>query len=290
VAGNTEAVLLMTHFLGGGIIDQYHRLAAEAGRGRDVVLLYNRGDDPKPGRFIPPAVAAFPFDADDVRGLGFPAKGRRPSAWDVELFALLFAARHPRYQRWWVVEYDVDFTGRWSALFDAFADDGADLLATTLHRHPVNPGWPNWKTVRAPEGRPPPETMVRGFLPCYRMTRRAADALQAAYLAGWRGHYEATVPTILDRSGLVIEDIGGDGEFVAEGNRNRFYTNNPAVDSLAPGSFVFRPVRAAPGGESGLLWHPVKPPSLANGWATGRRATLSRWLRSTLRTPKGWTA
>jgi len=63
----------------------------------------------------------------------------------------------------------------------------------------------------------------------------------------------------LNAAGLVIEDFGGDGEFVASGNRNRFYTNAPSHCYLVPGSLVFRPMRIMPGLRRNHLWHPVKP-------------------------------
>ncbi|MDA8231075.1 MAG: hypothetical protein M0006_07030 [Magnetospirillum sp.] len=267
----------MTHFLDSRIVAHYRRLVAEAGEGRDVAALYNRGDDPGPGYAPPPDMRLFAFDAADIRGLGFPYKGRRLSARDVELFAMWFARRRPEYERYWVLEYDVDFSGQWRTLFDAFAGSPADLLATTVHRYGVNPEWENWETVRTPAGRPLPSGLLRAFLPCYRISRRGIEALMGAYDNGWRGHYEATVPTILEGAGLIIEDMGGDGEFVAVGNRNRFYTNTPARNALSPGTFVFRPVRETMGAEPDRLWHPVKPPETRGGWATGRRAVLGRW-------------
>lgn len=270
-------VLLMTHFLDDRIVGQYRRLRAELSPDMDVVVLYNRSDDPRPCYQPPPDLRLFAFGAEHIRGLGYPKKGRRLNARDVELFVVHFHRRHPHYTHYWVLEYDVAFTGPWNVLTEAFAANDADLLATTICRHRVNPGWENWSTVKGPMGRPSTASLVRAFLPIYRISRRALVALNEAYSAGWHGHYEATVPTVLSLAGYRLEDFGGDGEFVAQGNTNRFYTNTPAVNSLAPGSFVFRPVRHAPGSESNMLWHPVKPQALAEGWATGRRRLLSRW-------------
>ena len=284
--GNAEAVLLMTHFLDDWIYGQYNRLVAEAGEGRDVIILYNRDDNPHPGSHpIPDGVRIFSFSAADLRGLGFPNKGRKLSARDVELFLLYFALQHVGYTHLWGVEYDVAFTGRWHNLFDAFKASPADLLATTIHTYSINPRWDNWTSVRSPKGRPPVRDLVRAFMPCCRLSRRAVDTLTSAYEAGWSGHYEATVPTILLKAGLILEDMGGDGEFVAPGNHNRFYLNTPTNNSLSPGSFVFRPVRMVPGWEPGRLWHPVKPPlyQVQAGWMTGRRAALVRWVRSLIR-------
>lgn len=273
----SAAVLLMTHFLDDGIVAQYRRLRAEAA-GLDVYLLYNRSDDPCPGYPVPAGVALVGVSAEKIRALGYPRKGRRLNARDVELFVMLFHRRHPNYTHYWVVEYDVAFTGRWSVLFDAFAASSADLLATTVHRFTVNPAWPNWSTVEGPVGPLPAACLLRAFMPCCRLSRAALTALDHAYALGWSGHYEATVPTLITTAGLAIEDLGGDGEFVAAGNRNRFYTNTPTNNQLAPGSFVFRPVRSSPGERPNFLWHPVKPAATPSGWATGRRRRLSRWL------------
>lgn len=77
-------------------------------------------------------------------------------------------------------------------------------------------------------------------------------------LAGWDGMYELAWLTVALWSGFVIEDFGGAGEFVRPGNENRWYTSNPSCNSLAPGSFVYRPSRFAPGHDPIKLWHPVK--------------------------------
>ena len=276
-----ETVLLLTHRLDEYIRDRYRRLAAEAGRA--VVILYNRGDDPVPDRRLPPDLPVFSFDLGDLRRLGYPRKGLQPSGRDIDCFVLLYARAHPPAGRLWVVEYDVDYGGRWGELFDAFAASGADLLATTLQRYAARPDWENWRGVRAPKGRTARHLLLSAFLPCYRLSPAALAVLESAYRAGWSGHYEATVPTILSAAGLVLEDLGGDGVFVAPGNRNRFYTNTPAAADLSPGSFVFRPARTTRGREPGLLWHPVKPPVGAGGWPTGRRARLIRWARRLLR-------
>jgi hypothetical protein len=85
------------------------------------------------------------------------------------------------------------------------------------------------------------------------------QAMDQAYRLGWSGHCEATWPTIINLAGLKLEDIGGDGEFVAPGNHNRFYTNTLSSPTLAPGSLVFRPARCWLGSQRNKLWHPVKP-------------------------------
>lgn len=275
MAGKSEAVLLMTHFIDDAIVALYRRLAAESGA-RDVFVLMNETDNANPGFAIPPDVRVFSFTVADLRRLGYPFKGRRIRDKDIELFSFTFWKRHPHYDRIWVVEYDVVFTGAWGDLFDAFANNDADLLATSIHRHSVNPSWPNWPSVHTPDGPPDLSRLVRAFMPLYRMSRDGYTALDSAYKRGWEGFYEGIVPAILMEAGLLVEDIGGDGEFVRPENRDRFYTSTPSTNELSPGTFVFRPVRTQPGLGPARLWHPVKPPTHTIGWPTRRRQQIVR--------------
>lgn len=284
MAANREVVLLTTHFLDDRIVAMYRRLAEEAGDGRDVAVLFNRSDDANPGYRPPADMDLFAFTEKDIRGLGYPYKGRRLTDTDIELFTFPFHRAHPEYARVWVTEYDVDFTGPWSDIFDAFGQSDSPLIATNVHRWHINPAWENWATVRTPEGRPDPRGLLRAFLPFYRLGEDAYAALDEAYRFGWRGHYECVLPSVIERAGLPIEDFGGDGEFVAPGNRYRFYVSTPENSDLSPGSFVFRPVMTSVGDRPGTLWHPVKPPSHMQGWHTGRRAMLSRRMRKLART------
>ena len=273
MAGTREAVLLMTHFIDDMIVGQYRRLVAESG-GRDVYVLLNKTDDINPTYRRPADLRVFEFTVDDLRALNYPIKGRRIRDKDIELFSFTFWKRHPEYARIWVVEYDVAYTGHWSELFEHFAGSPAALLATSIHRWAVNPNWPNWPSVETPAG-PPGDLsgFIRAFMPLYRMSGEGYEALDRAYKAGWEGFYEGIVPRILLDAGLSVEDIGGDGEFVAPGNRGRFYASNPADNTLSPGTFVFRPIYAQPGQEPGRLWHPVKPPQATHrtGWPIKRR-------------------
>lgn len=285
MAGIREAVLLMTHFVDDHIVAQTRRLMAEVGE-RDVFVLLNKTDDVNPGYRRPPDIRVFDFTVADLRALGYPLKGRRIRDKDIELFAFPFFKARPDYDRVWVVEYDVVYTGRWGALFDHFAASDAALLATSLHRWAVNPDWPNWPSVQTPDG-PPADLSgyIRAFMPFYRLSRAGFAALDRAYAAGWEGFYEGIVPRILLDAGLAVEDIGGDGEFVAPANRGRFYSSNPADNTLAPGTFVFRPIVARPGPAPDTLWHPVKPEQSTHrtGWPIQRRQQIIHRARTIAR-------
>jgi len=260
MASNT-VVLYMTHVYDGAVAEEYERLKLECEPSYDVRLLYDAssrrarraGKRPDSFGFRPQQV----LDRFGRHFLDPQAKGLWPGSSDLALMA--YALDHPPYDFYWLIEYEVRFSGQWNSLFDAFAANQADLLTTTIRRRPDQPNWHWWSSLAAPDAELSQDEQIRCFLPVLRMSRKGIDLLLTAYGQGWRGHYECTVPTILSKHGLAIEDIGGDGEFVSPGNVNRFYTNTVGNAHMTPGTFVWRPSFEGPGGEPDKLWHPVKP-------------------------------
>jgi hypothetical protein len=168
--------------------------------------------------------------------------------------AFVEAPDHPFY---WLIEYDVRYSGFWPDFFRNFEDNDSDLLAMTVYDHAFRPGWAHWASFESPEPVPLSER-VRATLSFYRLSNRAMDVLDAAYRRGVSGHYEVTIPTVLKGAGLTIEDVGGDGAYVKPGNRNRFYTNSPGTPGLAPGTFVLHPEGMIEEKLPNMLWNPFK--------------------------------
>jgi len=166
----------------------------------------------------------------------------------------------------WLIEYDVDFAGRWGDLFDRYADNDADLLTTTVMYRHEQPRWNRWRAARAP-AHIPQERWVRSLNPLMRLSRRLLDAYPAAMAdEAWRGHYEFTVTTAAMDAGLVIEDFGGEGSFVPAGHERSVYVGKSPAGRPDDLTFGFRPVRHDYFHERpeaferpGLLYHPVKP-------------------------------
>ena len=277
-----SVVLLVTHFVNADIVREYRKLRHEAGPQYDVVLLYNQSGAGV-AEDIPNDVSVFRCSQSDLARQPYPNKSPVLSAFNVELFPLHYAQVHPWYAHYWVIDHDVRFSGSWSQVLSRFADNGADLLGTTLVRHDFDPYWEYWDSVIPCGDALPRSQWLRGFFPLYRMSAQASRLLDDAYRDGWGGHYEATMPTILAQAGLRIEDIGGNGPFTAAANRGRFYENTPLDANLSPGSLVSRPIRLMAGERPGLLWHPVRTPNRPS-WADERQHRLLRdsksWLRS----------
>jgi hypothetical protein len=267
------AVLVLSHVLDKYVSAALQEIKEECAEQYDVVFLCDNSigafDSYKNDRDY------FLFTMDDLKSLDYPGKSavvyrkenRKANPYhknfnfvpgSTDLPVLHYYGNNPGYDYYWIVEYDVRYSGSWRDFFSGFANSEADLLGTTLTRYRDVPDWFHWPSLDLLDRPARQDTYLRGFFPVYRLSNRALARLDRDYRTGVKGHYECLVPTVLFRAGLTIEDVGGDGEFVRPENRNRFYRNTPAAKTLSPGSFVFRPVMARAGKEENILWHPVK--------------------------------
>jgi hypothetical protein len=284
-SGLKTAILLQTHFVDRSIEAGYARLRREAPFEADVLVALDCRAGPEripPGTRIPPG-GFFLCNEASLLALPYPrkcaAEGSRPASADADLVALLFCARHPEYERVWAIEYDVHYEGDWGAFFDHFEESPADLLTTTIRRGGEAPPDPAEPPFHSPGFRAyPAAERLRAFLPIARLSRRGFRAIDAAYREGCAGQRDVTWPTILDADGLILEDIGGDGDWVRPENRHRFYVNNPNSASLRPGSFVAGPGFARVLARPNTLWHPVRRAG-AEAWEVASRGGLAERLR-----------
>ena len=205
------------------------------------------------------------FDFETIRKQYPGALGDTLIPGNCHLVLLDFFRRHPQFDYYWVIEYDVAFTGHWGDVFSAFADNEADFVASHLRSYDEEPDWAWWSTLQAPEGRTVPVQRIRAFCPIQRVSRRALQELQLMVQEGWTGHFECLVPTLLRFRDYSLVDLGGDGSFVPSGFKNRFYTSISWRDGrLKFGSMRFRPPFASSSlSRSGTLYHPVKSAPLA---------------------------
>jgi len=60
---------------------------------------------------------------------------------NIDLPLMWYFHENPQYDYYWVMEYDVRFTGGWPDFFLHFAANRSDLLATTLFDYNFRPGW-----------------------------------------------------------------------------------------------------------------------------------------------------
>jgi hypothetical protein len=203
---------------------------------------------PKPRRLA--SVPHHFVTTPEIRAQAYPvknaerdARGRPWALWEgghCDLILLHFFNAYPDFDRHWVVEYDVRFTGHWSRLFDASrtatpASWASRCAATSTARSGIagrrcrrrrDAGCP---TGTAPG---PPSRRTGSAGAAWRQSTRPTAK-------GWGGHLEAAWPTILATRGMVLEGIGGTGP---QSGRRTATASTPARPAPRPATRC-RPAR-----------------------------------------------
>jgi hypothetical protein len=259
-----QAVLFRAHAFSSGTHRCLGRLVSELGPEFDVWVVGFCRDPEALARFCHARTCV--YDQATLSRLPYPAKLAHVR-WDRivghnDLPVLYFFRSHPEYARYWIVEYDVRYTGNWGDLLADCGRSDAGLLGTTLQRREENPDWANWRSVATGNEEVPSAHWIKGFLPFSAVTPTVLSSIDQRYSRGWTGHCEATWPMIASLENCGIEDIGGAGSFVRTGRQLRYYWNTPLDPHLRPGSFVFRPTFSP--GQDDQAW-------------TGREAAAVEW-------------
>lgn len=248
-----QCVLFMTHQWSDRIAARYFKLVADLDGIADVFLLHDLR-----GRGIPGDIEnAFAYSARRLqRTLGYkcfePGKIVPGSA---HLPLLWFAQRHACAQ-YWVVEYDVEFTGDWSHLVRAFEHADADLVAAHVRRVEDSKDWVYWRDFTAPAGAAvTEEKLLKAFFPVYRMSAAGIAAVHDFHKAGYRGHYEMFVPTCLSLRDMRVADLKGEQRFYAGDEQD------PVSDRETLSTLRWRPavdMTTEFYRSENLIYHPVK--------------------------------
>lgn len=178
---------------------------------------------------------------------------------------LFFYLQHREYEKYWFIEYDVDFAGKWSHLFEDCRRNLSeyDFLSCHIERFDrcKNGKW-EWWYDNNKVGVPYKEC-VKSFNPICRYSNRALDCLDQYLKQGHSAHSEVMIATCLYHHGMKIGDIGGHGEFVPKGWEDKYYL---ASEGIHNGTMRYRPVYTKEEIEEmqlkDKLFHPLKDFSL----------------------------
>lgn len=138
-------------------------------------------------------------------------------------YPLIFFGRQFEYLNYWVVEYDVNFTGDWGELFNHFSNIHDDLLVSHLTRFHLDPTWQWWGSLHPPRRLSKAifakqANLPKAFFPLYRISERALRAVDAAHRQKWRGHFEVLLPVVLEENDLAVGDFNEYGIFYTNGS------------------------------------------------------------------------
>jgi hypothetical protein len=202
----------------------------------------------------------FMFTYDSLGKLGYIPVARDILPGSNHFPVLQFFLNFPDFQYYWVIEDDVRFNGDWEHLFGYFDSYDHDFISSHFRRFEHEPKWLWWEWLCHPKTDIPIGERIRSFNPIYRISGKALRYLHTALSDNWIGHHEVLIPSLLYHHGFKVLDFGGEGEFVAKGNNNLFYTSaiSDLDGQLREGTMRYRPVWENPGSEFNKIYHPVK--------------------------------
>lgn len=201
-----NAILLLTNRTDYAVRDRYDKLVREYGENADVFLFLDNSASID-NRDLNYFERVYTFSLPQLISEGYAAL-ENGFFGNCHYPLLKFHKDYPDYDYYWVIENDVKFFGDWSFFFDTFVDDDSDLVAARVRRYIDDSDWFWWKSVKAPEGIGLSTTeLYASFNPVYRLSAQALECLEVEMSIGWRGHFEAIVPTVLAKHGMKIRDI-----------------------------------------------------------------------------------
>lgn len=194
-----------------------------------------------------------------------------------------FYLTHPEYDYYWLVEFDVNYTGNWGSFFQQFDSRDDDLITSHIRWFSEEPDWDWWDTLHHPINEIAREHYIRSFNVIFRISCRALEYIHGQLRDGWQGHYEVSFPTLLHEGGFRIFDFGGDGTFVYPGMVNKNYTSQAGTRGfLNPFCSVhWRPSSSRTGLQKNRIYHPVKPRTMTEPWRA-RWSYYKMWMRQYL--------
>ncbi len=254
-----DLVIYRTHFWDAACAREFARLHNALSDHYDLVVAGFIADPAQ----VPevPGIPCFFSFADDLAELGYPGLAALKPI-HIDMFRIFRS--YPNYRHYWMIEFDVRYTGDWAVLMRELSDSPADVLSTVVQTRAEHPNWGHWTSFCAAGAVLPDAHHVKIFTPMTRLSNAAMRVIDAAQQAGWTGHFEVLWPTAAAAAGLLIEDIGGKGSFTPPSRYGRHYTTSAFHVNLTPGSFAFRPAipESYVSRRPAALWHPIKPDAM----------------------------
>ena len=236
-----DVLLLVSHQFTDDLEVKFHRIKQSFAAYGDVKLLLHWEEDN--GQLeLPNDIDCVKFTTDDLNTLHYEPIAETIVPGSNHFALLWFYLQHPEYRYYWNIEYDVEFTGDWKVLFDAYGECDADFIATHLKWYKEDVYWYWWNSYHGTTFEVPYAKRIRSFNPIYRISGAALSFLDGFLKAGNYGHHEVLIPIALYHHGYSIQDFGGKGNFVPQGHEERFYLSNDTTDVRFPyGTMLHKP-------------------------------------------------
>jgi hypothetical protein len=171
-------ILFYTHFFSAAVKRELARLRAEMDSRYDIIAAgYCRIAGALDGIDCAPVRE---YSADELTAMPYPGKVRQfdPQNYfgNADMVPMKVFLDQPDYNYYWIMEYDVRFSGKWPELFADLSSSRADLLCTTLQAWTENPNWAHWRTLATGGEDVSMERRVKGFMPFCRLSQALLQA------------------------------------------------------------------------------------------------------------------
>lgn len=255
-----QAFLFLSCKLSKAAINTFKEISKAINSEKDITcILYHQKD------FDPPREIDnkdfFYFSDDILTNLNYKPFGKKLIPGNNHFPVLKFYRENPNYDYYWCIEDDVRYTGNWKHFFRHFENSDKSFISSHIQRFINDPQWPWWNTLGYNDMTLKEEYLISSFNPIYRISKDALSFIDQELLEGWQGHHEVLFPTLLNAAGFDLMDFGGRGEFVSQGNENKFYFGNYNQNSEienTESTFRWRPIHQKIGKIPNKLYHPVK--------------------------------
>ena len=221
-----QAVLLSTHFINGFVLNSYHKLRRSLAADYEVSVLININDRDKLSRLN--GVQCYICDLEAVNSLGYNPIRESLLPGSCHFPVLRFYRDYLEYDFYWFIEYDVYFTGSWSALLDDCSRNlqKYDFLSSQIERFDLNTNgrWPWWYDSNK-SGFALADS-IKGFNPICGYSKDALACLDEFLTRGYSAHSEVMITSCLYHAGMKIGDFGGSGIFVPKGYEHKYHYKN----------------------------------------------------------------
>lgn len=245
-----QVILLLCHEISDSIAKEFERISKRQMPRDDCLILFHQKAESGASCLAP--LRKYVFTDQSLATLPYKWLFEAKVTPGSTHFPLMeFFSKFPDYDYYWLIEGDVKFSGNWERFFLRFVESEADFLACHIRQYADEPGWYWWPMFSHPKEEIQMSERVASFNPIYRISRRALIYLDEKHREGWCGHFEVLIPTLLLHGGFQLRDIGGRGQFVVPGEKNRFYTKK---------TFRHAPPFRRVGWRKNKLYHPVKYP------------------------------
>jgi Protein of unknown function (DUF3405) len=253
-----QAFLFLSHLSSGMVIKEFKNIRRSTKYLGDPFFLYDATQNIIPDKIK--KLSPYLYSNKCLSHLCYPTIGKNIIPGHAHFPVFQFFLDKPDYDYYWVIEYDVRFSGEWRFFFESFLRTNADFLTCHIRPYTDEPFWPWWE-LNHPRESIPLHKRIRSFNPIYRISNAALSFLHPAFRSGWRGHHEVALPTLLHHNEMTIQDISGSGKNTVPDMDNKFYSSSESnsIGALSSGTMRYRPAFWRYGREDNKLYHPVKP-------------------------------